>query len=192
MIGKGSTPVTEQELLQDCLTRLEGSRIPYMLVGSMAGNYWGVPRSTHDIDFVIEFDDDDVARIVTLFQDDFFIQETSVRSALRPPHQFNALDNRSALKVDFFRLAGDAYEMERFRRRRTIKLLGVTAAIATPEDIVLHKLRWYTISPSDRQLTDAAGILAVSADDIDETYLNHWATTIGVSKLLEQVRAMEP
>lgn len=26
-----------------------------MLVGSMAGNFWGIPRSTHDIDFVIEY-----------------------------------------------------------------------------------------------------------------------------------------
>jgi len=54
--GEGSQAdvVTEQELLVVCLRRLEGTGIGYMLVGSMAGNYWGVPRSTHDIDFVID------------------------------------------------------------------------------------------------------------------------------------------
>lgn len=46
--------MTEEELLVDCVQRLERAEIDYMLVGSMAGNYWGVPRSTHDIDFVIE------------------------------------------------------------------------------------------------------------------------------------------
>ena len=63
-----------------------------MLVVSMAANDWGVPRSTHDIDFVIEYDQTQVSDILNACQDDFFIQEISVQSGLRPPHQFNALD----------------------------------------------------------------------------------------------------
>lgn len=179
--------MTEQELLRDCLVRLNGSGISYMLVGSMAGNYWGIPRSTHDIDFVIEYEAKDVSRIVDLFEGDFFIQRTSVQSALNFPFQFNALDNRSAMKVDFFRLAGDDYELERFKRKKLVELLDVEALIAAPEDIVLHKLRWYEISPSDRQLKDAAGILSVSGDAMDIEYLNHWAQVIKVSELLAQV-----
>ncbi len=74
--GRSDPIVTEEELLVDCLRRLESSGIDYMLVGSMAGNFWGVPRSTHDIDFVIEFDETQIAAIISAFQDDFFIQET--------------------------------------------------------------------------------------------------------------------
>jgi hypothetical protein len=122
--------VTEEDLLVDCLGRLERSGIDYMLVGSMAGNYWGVPRSTHDIDFVIEYESEQVSRIVDAFKDSFFIQEISVESGLRPPHQFNALDNRSALKVDFFRVAGDEYEFERFRRRKRVTLFDQPAWIS--------------------------------------------------------------
>lgn len=181
--------MTEQELLQDCLRRLNQSSIDYMLVGSMASNYWGIPRSTHDIDFVIEFEDSDVNAIVSLFEDDFFIQEISVRSALKPPYQFNALDNRSALKVDFFRLAGDAYELERFKRRKSVTILGQPAILAAPEDVILHKLRWYTISPSDRQLSDSVGILSVSDDVIDNEYLDRWASKIGVTELLDKIRS---
>ena len=76
--------MTEQELLQDCLRRLSDSGIEYMLVGSMSGNYWGIPRSTHDIDFVIEYEADEVDQIVSLFDKDFFIQKSSVESALKP------------------------------------------------------------------------------------------------------------
>lgn len=179
--------MTEEELLVDCLGRLERCEIEYMLVGSMAGNYWGVPRSTHDIDFVIEYEAEQVARIVDAFNDDFFIQEISVESGLRPPHQFNALDNRSALKVDFFRVAGDEYEFERFRRRRRVKLFEQPAWIAAPEDVLLHKLRWHLISPSDRQLTDARGIFLVSRDDLDREYMDHWAEQIGVTEILQSV-----
>lgn len=107
---------------------------------------------------------------------------------MKPPYQFNALDNRSALKVDFFRLAGDAYELQRFVRRRSVTILGQPAFLAAPEDVVLHKLRWYMISPSDRQLSDSAGILAVSGDIIDNRYLDHWADEIGVMNLLKKLR----
>ncbi len=179
--------MTEEQLLVDCLQRLERTGIAYMLVGSMAGNYWGVPRSTHDIDFVIEYDEAQVKSIVSAFQDDFFIQEFSVESGLRPPHQFNALDNRSALKVDFFRVAGDEYEFERFRRRRRITLFEQPAWIAAPEDVLLHKLRWHQISPTDRQLTDARGIFLVSGDELDRNYLTHWAKKIDVSNLLDSI-----
>ncbi|WP_153556684.1 hypothetical protein [Roseimaritima sediminicola] len=179
--------MTEEELLVDCLRRLETAGIDYMLVGSMAGNYWGVPRSTHDIDFVIEYGAAEVEAILAAFQDDFFIQEISVKSALRPPHQFNALDNRSALKVDFFRVAGDEYEFTRFARRQRITLLGQPAWIAAPEDVLLHKLRWHKISPSDKQLKDARGIFLVSGEELDRDYLKHWAAQIEVADLLRSI-----
>ena len=40
--------MTEQELLLDCLRRLNRAEIRYYLTGSMANNYWGIPRTTHD------------------------------------------------------------------------------------------------------------------------------------------------
>jgi len=93
------------------------------------------------------------------------------------------------LKVDFFRLAGDAYELERFNRRRNVTILGQPAVLATPEDVILHKLRWYTISPSDRQIADSVGILSVSGDVIDNEYLEEWANEIGVMDLLNKIRS---
>ena len=70
--------MNEQELLVDCLERLNQTGIQYMLVGSMASNYWGIPRSTHDIDFVVEYDEAEIDSLVAAFDDDFFIQELSV------------------------------------------------------------------------------------------------------------------
>jgi hypothetical protein len=46
--------MTEQELLVDCLRRLNRAEITYYLTGSMASNFWGIPRTTHDLDFVIQ------------------------------------------------------------------------------------------------------------------------------------------
>ena len=49
--------MNERELLVDCLRRLYRSGITYYLTGSMASNYWGIPRTTHDLDFVVQLSD---------------------------------------------------------------------------------------------------------------------------------------
>lgn len=44
--------MNEQELLLDCVRGLNRGQVAYMLTGSMASNAWGIPRTTHDLDFV--------------------------------------------------------------------------------------------------------------------------------------------
>jgi hypothetical protein len=65
---------TERELLVDCLERLNRRSVPYMLVGAMASNYWGLPRTTHDLDFVLFLLPADVESLAAAFGEGFFIQ----------------------------------------------------------------------------------------------------------------------
>jgi hypothetical protein len=172
--------MNERELLVDCLRRLNRTGVAYYLTGSMASNYWGIPRSTHDLDFVVQLPMSAVPRIVEEFSGDFYIEEAAVRAAHQPPHQFNAIDTRSALKVDFWLPKPEPFEKEMFRRRMAVTLFGEAAWIATAEDVILHKLIWNRISPSDRQLGDAAGVAAVQGDALDENYLRQWARELKV------------
>ena len=178
---------TEQEFLVDVLQRLGQTGIDYMLTGSMASNYWGIPRTTHDVDLVILLRPDQVDRMVTAFESGFFIQRESVRSVFRPPHQFNALDEQSALKADFWQLGENQFEQEMFRRRMQVELFGTRAWIATAEDVLLHKLFWNQITPSERQLLDAAGIFAVQTAALDVAYLNRWAALLRVEAELNEI-----
>jgi hypothetical protein len=180
---------TERELLVDCLERLNRLGVPYMLVGSMASNYWGVPRSTHDLDFVLVLDRDDVERFAAAFGTGFFLQADSIHAAFSPPHQFNAIDEQSALKVDFWLLKIDSYEQTAFNRRQPVTLFGTPAWIATAEDVILHKLYWHTITPSDHQLQDAAGVFAVQKSTLDKSYLREWTAILGVEAELESLLA---
>lgn len=96
--------MNERELLVDCLHRLNRSGvILFYLTGSMASNYWGIPRTTHDLDFVVQQPMSAVPRIMQEFSGDFYIEEAAARAAYQPPYQFTAIDTRSALKVDFQR-----------------------------------------------------------------------------------------
>jgi hypothetical protein len=45
--------VTERELTIDAVRRLNRAGIAYLLTGAMASNYLGIPRTTHDLDFVV-------------------------------------------------------------------------------------------------------------------------------------------
>jgi hypothetical protein len=177
--------MNEQELLADCLRRLNRSGIIYYLTDSMASNFRGIRRTTHDLDFVVQLPMSAVTRIVQEFRGDFYIEESAVRVAYRPPHQFNAIDNRSALKVDFWLPKPELFDGEMLRRRVAITLFEESARIATAEDAILHTLVWNRISSSERQVADAAGIVAVQADAIDKKYLRRWAGELKLANELE-------
>jgi hypothetical protein len=183
--------MNEQELLADCLRRLNRSGVTYYLTGSMASNYWGIPRTTHDLDFVVQLPPSEVPRIVQEFSGDFYIEEAAVRAAYQPPHQFNAIDTRSALKVDFWLPKPEPFDREMLKRRTQVTLFGEPAWISTAEDVVLHKLVWNRISPSDRQLGDVAGVVAVQAGALDQSYLRQWAQELKLTSELERVLSGE-
>jgi hypothetical protein len=183
--------MNERELLVDCLRRLNRTGVTYYLTGSMASDFWGIPRTTHDLDFVIQLPVSAVPLILREFRGDFYLEETAVRAAYQPPHQFNAIDTRSALKVDFWLPTSEPFDREMLQRRAQVTLFGEPAWIATAEDVILHKLVWNRISPSDRQLGDAAGVVAVQADALDKSYLRHWAQELKLTGELERLLSGE-
>jgi hypothetical protein len=180
--------VTEQDLLLECVRRLNKHGAAYMLTGSMASNAWGIPRSTHDLDFVIQLPPSQIHSFALAFADqDFFVDEQAVRAAFQPPYQFNVIHIPSALKTDFWMLKSNAFERNMFDRRVEDVWLSEKIWIATAEDVILHKLYWNQITPSDRQLSDAAGVVAVQSGNLDLEYLRRWGRELNVNSDLEDL-----
>lgn len=48
--------MTAEEAALAVVDALERTGIPYMVVGSLASNLYGTPRSTQDVDIVIQWD----------------------------------------------------------------------------------------------------------------------------------------
>jgi hypothetical protein len=69
----------ELEVLHTVVSRLEGARIPYMLSGSTALGAFATPRMTRDLDMVVQLDESDADRFVSLFIDDFYCDADAVR-----------------------------------------------------------------------------------------------------------------
>jgi hypothetical protein len=152
----------------------------------MASNAWGIPRTTHDLDFVIQLPQSQIAALAGAFASpDYFLDEAAIRAAYQPPYQFNLIHVPSALKADFWLLRPIPFEREMFSRRVKDAWFGETIWLATAEDVILHKLHWNRITPSDRQLGDVAGVMAVQRGKLNAAYMRSWAAELGVAADLE-------
>jgi hypothetical protein len=169
----------------DFLRRLVGlldrSQIPHMVAGSFASTLHGTPRSTQDIDLVIDPSGEALfAFVASLAPDEYYASDPAARDALRRRGQFNVIDMATGWKADLIVRKARSYSVEEFRRRKPERILGVDVFVATPEDTILTKLEWAAISGSERQLRDVTGILDVKREDLDRAYIERWAQELGV------------
>jgi hypothetical protein len=114
-----------------------------------------------------------------------------IRRAIQAHRSFNVIHIRSAQKVDIFPATEEFHEAQ--LERATVIPLGaggIPCPVASAEDILLAKLRWYRMGGevSERQWGDIAGILAV-APGLDAAYLRKWAARLGVEDLLDKAVA---
>lgn len=178
----------EQEFLKDVIARLEATEVNYALTGSIASNFWGIPRTTHDVDVVVVLTAADVPSIVAAFADGYYISELAVQEAVTQNHMFNIIDFSTSLKADMWVTGNQPFNQAMLARRCRVEIVpGQEAYIGTAEDVLLHKLVWHTITPSERQLSDAAGIAAVQSGKLDLEYMKNWADQQGTRNLLDEV-----
>jgi hypothetical protein len=175
------------EFLKTFLERLESAISTYAVTGSIASNYWGIPRLTHDVDVLVVLSAEQIPQVMAAFSSErYYISEPAMRESLRSGGMFNVIDSDTGNKADLWMSAGDAFDQSMLKRRQRVELMpGFHAFVASPEDVLLHKLVWHTITPSDRQLADVAGIAAVQSGKLDLAYLKDWAAKQGTSDLLE-------
>jgi hypothetical protein len=176
----------ELDVLKTVTQRLVGAGIDYMVTGSMALNYYAVPRMTRDIDLVVELVPGDADRVVALFGDAFYVDRDAVRSAIDRQSSFNIIETVHVVKVDFVVRKDTEYRRTEFARRRRVIVEGEPMVIVAPEDLILSKLDWARESRSEVQLGDVRNVLA-AVPDIDHGYVASWASRLGVESLLREV-----
>lgn len=80
----------------------------------------------------------------------------------------------------------DEFDRLKFERRRVIEFEGTALYFASPEDVILNKLRWRQRSGSEKQWRDVLGILKVQTENLDLDYLTQWAEQLGIEAALNQ------
>ncbi len=182
--------IDQAELLKTISIFLKSNHIPHMLTGALSVVYYGRPRASHDIDFVVEIPKADTPRVLKALKTlstEYLIQEDDVFEAIQKKDMFNIIYLPTYLKLDFWLLTDDLFDQERFKRRQRVRLLNESMWISSPEDTILQKLRWYKDAQIEKHIVDAAFVYQIQKKKIDKKYLKHWAKKLKVEKLLKQL-----
>ena len=109
--------MTSESLLAAVFDALAALDVPFMVSGSLASNFYGVPRATQDADLVLDLNrlrlDEFAARLGDRFDVDTQIAFEGVTGSRRVVVRVQD----SVFRVELFDLTEDAYDRERFARR---------------------------------------------------------------------------
>lgn len=179
--------MSQQQFLSRITMGLTQSRIPFMVAGSMGSTHYGEPRSTNDIDIVVELSEESIRDFASSLGQSVYVSIPAALDALKNRSMFNVIDTTSGWKADLIVRKDRQFSIEEFNRRTPVTLLGVPVHLATPEDIVLSKLEWAQRSESERQIRDAASVIRTVGERIDVAYLRKWAKELNVESLLDGI-----
>lgn len=178
----------QNDVLRDCAGKLERLGIAYMLTGSMALAHYAIPRTTADIDIVIEISSDDIDQFIREFEPDYYVPHGRIRDAVSRNTMFNILNQKTIIKVDCIVRKNEEYQREAFQKRQRINYAGYFDVwIIGKEDLILSKLNWAKNTRSEMQMRDVAGILR---NGYDENYVETRAEKLGVKDLLNECLKM--
>ena len=182
--------MSQQELLRKLAAFLEGNAIPYMVTGSIASSLHGEPRSTHDIDIVVQIKKDDVPRLLAAFAAPrYYLDKIDAEQAIDERTMFNLIDSSEGDKVDFWLLTDEPFDLSRFGRRKVEEIFGARLSVSSPEDTIIAKLRWAGLSGgSEKQFGDALHVYEVQHHNLDLAYLERWVIDLELTELWERLR----
>jgi len=148
----------------------------YVVVGGLAVLFYGVPRTTMDIDIIITMDVDKTRRFVEfLNENDFFADEEDIKTAFVEKSHATIEDKTSMARLDIKGIYGENDRITLERRRR-VSLADFAFYVASPEDTIANKL----LFGSEQDVKDAEGIYARQFENMDMAYLEKRCERLGV------------
>ncbi len=181
-------PSAIAELLHPVFEQLN---IRYYITGGVAAIAHGEPRTTQDIDLVIEVAPSAVDPFVTaLEQAGFYVPAGAVEDVKAERGRVLSITHiEQVLRADVVLNSDSPFDRSKMNRRQmvSIDLAGEALYwVGAPEDIILAKLLWGRRSNSEKQWRDVLGVLKVQQQALDYGYLGEWAERLELSQLLHQ------
>jgi hypothetical protein len=178
--------------LEDAIARLldllDRTKVPFMLTGSIASTAHGVPRSTTDLDVVIDPSAAELeAFIAALGAGGWRIDggEAAARRARAFRTHFVVVDDQTSWKADLVVKKDRAFSVAEFARRELVEVLGVPAWVASAEDVIVSKLEWSKqsndVTLRSRQRRDVAGVVASRGTELDREYVERWVAALDLA-----------
>jgi len=177
---------TIEDILKLVSDFLNENGIEYVIVGGMAVLFYGNPRTTMDIDYVIQITDKDIPVLVKFLKENgFFADEYDMRKALDEKSHCTVEDKGTMFRLDIKGIYGEMDERA-LRNKKKVKIDNSMIFIASPEDTIANKL----LFSREQDIKDALGIYTRQYDSLNMEYLESICKKIRVYDALLDLRKM--
>ncbi len=183
-----------EEFARTVIDAVEAVDLEYLIGGSVALNAWGEPRTTRDLDVVINLP---LERIYPLSQElhkrEMYVPFDIIVDLLMQPGDLpiNAIHGSSGYKAEFFLLRDqDDYRRVSLTRRRLVRIgrsLG-EVYVHSPEDLIINKVYYFGLSQQTKHVRDIAGIIAFCGDELDTAYIDEWVVKLGIEAVWQEIQ----
>jgi len=187
-------PLRYADFVHLVIEALAAAQVDYLIGGAVAAWAWGEPRATQDVDFVVHVPLDSINRLAQeLAKRDMLVPAEIILDALletRADHPLSAIHMFSGYKADLYLLRkGDELRESAFQRRVLVDLgpeIG-KVYLHSPEDLILYKLLYYSLSQQTKHLRDITAIVLSLGDMLDLRYIQEWAERKGLLTLWREL-----
>lgn len=161
---------------------LENLGAPHFIFGAVAVGIWGRIRTTLDVDFLVQTDEEGLSRVEATAEsagvevDRRWLDWNPTR---RGVHLRLILE---PFRADVVRALGD-HDRAAMERRRRVTWRGRSLWVVSPEDLILQKVK----AQRDYDFSDAVSVVEEQKGRLDEEYLGLWARRLGVEQELAYV-----
>jgi hypothetical protein len=160
----------------------------YMIVGSYSSNFYGIPRSTKDADFVLSVASAEWAEIAKQLPEGLHFEDQGFFEMVTATRKELITMSDSDFQIELFHLSDDDFDVSRFERRVRVELPGFGQVwLPTAEDVVVQKLRWAKGAARSKDFDDVVAVLQMQKE-LDNDYLEAWCTKHGTLPLLAEAR----
>lgn len=154
-----------ENFVKKALKALNESKVKYVIIGGVAAIYYGRPRSTMDLDLVVQLKENEMKRVVeSLLKNGFEAKIEEIQGALREKTHATVFLKNSPYRLDLKGVYSSLDEAS-IKKRRRARLFGVPAWIERAEDVVVAKIAY----GSETDLEDAKAVLL--NQELDMEYL---------------------
>lgn len=161
--------------------------IPHYITGGVAAATYGEPRTTRDLDIVIALSLTQLDAMVQRLESEGFYVPGVEDIRFGRLQTLGITHQETIARADLMLAGTSAFDRTQFNRRRAIEIPNRgTLYLASPEDIILNKLRWREQSQSEKQWRDILGILKVQHQTLDFKYLNQKAQALELTNAFIQ------
>jgi len=139
----------------------ESEELNYAFTGALAASFYGVPRTTTDVDVIIALSNETDAKskiVAVLRKADLQVDERKIEIALRLDYPIATFkDKKTPYSVDIILFRG---KLERISGR----ISGVETFFQSPEGLIIAKLRMIKATlPPERAIKDKEDVKAILA-----------------------------